>query len=186
MSLFHISIPASIFSTVLETPKVLCWMCWGRSCSRHDLPRRPWPLYAPGEYEGWRGRQGSSCHSHHRWSGLGSERVKCILELYHRIAAYNCRQKSHLPRAGIKPTSPCLQVRCSTNWATRPDSSAKRFVRIHHSELTVLHNVPHGNVCVKTKHNQTKGELPRMYLDNTTKNMVPPTQAMFFLNHNNQ
>ena len=33
-------------------------------------------------------------------------------------------QKSHLPRAGIEPTTPCLQVRCSTNWATRAYSSA--------------------------------------------------------------
>jgi len=50
-------------------------------------------------------------------------------------------------------------------------------------------NVPHGNVCVQTKHNQTKGELPRMNLDNTKTTWYAPftpTRAFFFLNHNNQ
>ena len=37
-----------------------------------------------------------------------------------------CRQarKSHFTKVGIEPTIPCLQVRCSTTWAPRAESSA--------------------------------------------------------------
>ena len=37
-----------------------------------------------------------------------------------------------VPDAGLEPATPCLQVRCSTNWANRADSPAN-----HHSTFEV-------------------------------------------------
>ena len=48
---------------------------------------------------------------------------------------YIDKPKNHLPRAGIEPTTPCLQVRCSTNWAARVYSSAL----VSFLYITVLH-----------------------------------------------
>jgi len=60
-------------------------------------------------------------------------------------------QNSHLPtfcRAGIEPTTPCLQVRCFKKLSTLTDGSALGlflYITINCTELTMLHTCSEGS-----------------------------------------